>query len=174
MKLSIKNAIGWSFLVFLLIGGIGTLFVYYPDFQRKPILSLVVVWAVALIIGISGFINSQRPNGKLSLIVLFSISSLLLNFSIRTLSQYFPGIIWIVLLLVAYFTAWLLPIQNPELAKALRDWQLRISIFGTSIFFVILILVSLGLSILGNITYQQTHLIFIGLLSATLALSLVP
>ncbi|RPI89614.1 MAG: hypothetical protein EHM40_20385 [Chloroflexi bacterium] len=122
-KLSVAQALGYSLLLTALIGGAGTLFVYFPDTQSSPIPGLITVWGLSITMGIAGFWNARSPHWMAVFIIFFSLTTLFLAGAIHALDRYLTGWLWLTLLVGAYLLAWALPFLNPRLSRVLSEAQ---------------------------------------------------
>lgn len=169
------KTLGLSLFLTLLIGGIGTLFAYIPDFESTPTLGLITVWTLSLAIGVAGFWNTRKPNWIANFIVLFSLSTLFLAAAIHLLGINLSGWLWLVLLLGAYLTVWTLPLWNVSLAKALHDEQVHPKTWlGRNQLLVVLLATILLAVVAGLFSQGQINpaLLFLGSLSAIIAIGM--
>jgi hypothetical protein len=171
----VAKALGWSLLLCAIVGGMGTLIAYEPDFRGTPVLGLATVWTLTLAIGVGGFWNARRPGWQAEAVVTFSLTSLFLAAAIHALGPYFSGWLWITLLSLGYLLAWALPFLNPHLAGALSDEQLRPRTrLGRMMPLVLLVLAVLGVLAIGLFSGRHAGpvnpvMLFIGTASALVA-----
>jgi hypothetical protein len=172
--MSRKKALGWSLLLSTIVGGLGTLFAYAPDFHNTPILGLTTVWTFTLAIGIASYRNALQNNWVTTFIITFSLSTLFLASAIHALAPYFSGRLWIVILSGVYILAWALPLLKPRIALIIsneqlmpRTWLGRYSLFiiGVTVAFII------GLFNISHKNPIHPGMLFIGTMAVIAALS---
>jgi hypothetical protein len=175
VPLPVGKALAWSLLLCVIVGGVGTLIAFEPDFRGTPVLGLVTVWTLSLAIGVGGFWNARRPSWIAVFVVLFSLTTLFLASAIHALGPYFSGWLWIALLALAYLLAWIQPLLDSRLAKALSDEQLRPRTrLGRNIPLLLLVLAVAAVLVIGVFHYRHAGpvrpvMLFIGAVSALLA-----
>jgi hypothetical protein len=142
-KISRIQALGVSLLLLCILGGFGTLVAMETDIQKTSTPSLVLIWAITIAISISAYQNSQKRSWVSTLIMQCGLTTLLLAYSIHTIKTYTSGWIWAVPILGAFMLAWIMPILNPRMAKAIHDGQKRFGekqkTIGTIVFSSILV-----------------------------------
>jgi hypothetical protein len=177
-KMSPGKALGWSLLLCTIIGGIGTLIAYEPDFQGTPILGLVIVWTLTLAIGIASFRNALRKNWVSSFIVMFNLSTLFLSSAIHALGPYLSGWFWIIFLSGIYVLVWVLPLLKPHLARVISNEQIGPRTWlGKHLIPIVLVIGISSAIVIGKISYShkgfvQPAMLIIGTMSAILAVGL--
>ncbi|HEX2995564.1 MAG TPA: hypothetical protein VHP14_12110 [Anaerolineales bacterium] len=174
-KRSVAQALGYSLLLVMLIGGTGTFFVYLPDSQTAPVPGLITVWALSFTIGIAGFWNARSSHWMAVFILSFSLTTLFLAAAVHMLNPYLSGWLWRALLAGAYLFVWALPLLNPNLAQALNDEQVHPKTWwGRHQVLIFFLLATLGAVLLGAFGEKRAVpinpvMLFLGTMSSILA-----
>lgn len=171
-KLSIAQAAGWSLWLTLVIGCVGTLFLYLLNFGPAPVFSLVTVWGFSITIGLAGFWNARHPHWIVQFIVLFSLTTLFLAGAIYTLRFYLSGWLWYALLAGAYLFVWSLPLLNLRLAKLFYKEQAHPQTWlGRYQGEIVFIFILFGIVLLWIFPQERTFMLFIGSLFLFVSIS---
>jgi len=120
------QALGLALLLFCVVGGVGTVAAYDPAVHEFPILGLITVWTLTIAIGVSTYINVLKPHWFAKLILLFSLATLFMAYSLKIIIPVTSGWAWAILCIGAYLFAWMLPIINPQIAKVINDKQVAL------------------------------------------------
>jgi len=119
----ISTALGSGMILFILLGGIGTLFAFIPDPKQPSILGLITIWILSFIIVTSSVWNRLSPNWWAELISTFALVSLFLAAAIHGLGYILSNWLWVIPLVGIYLFAWVWPVFNSRLAKTLHTKQ---------------------------------------------------
>ena len=161
-----------------LFGAIGTFFTYLPDFQSPSMLGLFTTWGLSIAMGVAGFLEARNPHWGSQFVLLFSLSTLFLASAIHALGPYFSGWLWIASMVGVYLIAWILPLVNMPLARAISEEQMKPKTWLGRNLPIIMLLVAILLALtVGVFTFGRTHrihpaMLFIGTMSAILAIGL--
>ncbi|MFZ5883753.1 MAG: hypothetical protein ACOYYI_08260 [Chloroflexota bacterium] len=174
-KLSIAQAAGWSLWLTLVIGSVGTLFLYLPDFNflPAPVFGLITVWGLSIAIGIAGFWNARNPHWITQFIVLFSLTTLFLTGAIQMLRFYLSGWFWYALLVSAYLFVWSLPLLNLCLANFFhkKEQAHPQTWLGRYQGEIVLMVILFGIVLLWIFPRERTFMLFIGSLFLFVSIS---
>jgi hypothetical protein len=176
VKMSVIKALGWSLLLCIIIGGLGTMFAYEPTFKGTPILGLFTVWSCTLIIGIVGFLNGRKKRWQTMLIFALCVMFLLLANAFHFLAPLISGWLWKIVLLGMFILAWTLPLIDLTLAKELNDEQFAPRTWiGKHLVQLLFLFTFLGFIVIGVIdrtsdAFLHSREISIGIFSAFVAI----
>ena len=126
-KLSQIQSLGVALLLIVIIGGFGTLVTITPNTYHIQKLGLIIVWIMAIGIGTSVYINSQKQNWISTLVMQLGITILLFWYSIYITNAYYTSWIWIIIVTILFILAWILPIINMRLAENIYNKQKKLS-----------------------------------------------
>jgi hypothetical protein len=119
-----STALGWSLLIFFLLGSTGILFSYLPDPHAPSILGLKIAIGLSFVVAASGFYNRLWPNWWMEFLIYFCLVGLLFAGAIRGISLSL-GKFWLIPLLIAYLLTWILPVIYMRFAKIMHQEQIN-------------------------------------------------
>jgi hypothetical protein len=118
----VGTALGWSLLIFFLLGSTGILFSYLPDPHTPSILGLKIAIGLSFVVAACGFYNRLWPNWWMEFLIYFCLVGLLFAGAIRGVGLSL-GKFWLVPLLIAYLLTWILPVIYIRFAKIMYQEQ---------------------------------------------------